>query len=191
MRAGEPPNLRLIVVPSASYPTRLQSMLSARYAAQTILVGNGGIPGETAENGARRLPNILANERPDVVLLMEGANDLSRLTLGLAAVSIAAQAIDAMAKESRNRGARVFLATIPPPKAGGNRALPVASVTALNDQIRLIARGEGAVLVDTNAAIAADLNRYVGVDGLHLTEAGYQRVAEVFFDAIRADLEAC
>ena len=63
------------------------------------------------------------------------------------------------------------------------------TVTALNDRIRTTAAGEGAVLVDLHAALSADVTRYIGIDGLHPTEAGYLRMAEVFFDAIRATLE--
>jgi hypothetical protein len=33
------------------------------------------------------------------------------------------------------------------------------------------------------------VNTYVGVDGVHLTEAGYRKVAENFFVAIRTTLE--
>jgi lysophospholipase L1-like esterase len=94
-----------------------------------------------------------------------------------------------MAKEGRNRGARVFLAMLPPSRPSGPRAVPAPTVMALNDRIRTLAAGEGAVLVDLHTALSADVTRYIGIDGLHPTEAGYLRMAEVFFDAIRATLE--
>jgi lysophospholipase L1-like esterase len=59
----------------------------------------------------------------------------------------------------------------------------------MNDRFRQIARGEGAVLVDLYSALLPDLNANVSIDGLHLTPAGYRRVAETVFAAIRADLE--
>jgi lysophospholipase L1-like esterase len=34
-----------------------------------------------------------------------------------------------------------------------------------------------------------DAATLIGSDGLHPTEAGYRRIAELFFAAIRADLE--
>jgi lysophospholipase L1-like esterase len=34
-----------------------------------------------------------------------------------------------------------------------------------------------------------DVFRYIGVDGLHPNEAGYARIAELFFDAIQRELE--
>lgn len=179
----------LIIVPAASYPTQLLNQLRARYTAQTtqLQMTNAGAPGEWADDGARRLPNVLANARPEAVLLLEGVNDLG--ALGTRGVTSASRAIDTMAREVRNRGARLFLATVPPTRATGTNAVPVSLVQALNAAIRTTARGENAVLVDVYSAIATDVNRYIGTDGLHPTEAGYRKIAETFFDAIRGDLE--
>jgi lysophospholipase L1-like esterase len=179
----------LRVVPEASYPTRLSTMLFTRYTTQatTISVTNAGRSGESAEDGARRLPGVMANVRPDVLLLLEGANDLA--VLGAPGVSRAAAALDTMAKEGRNRGARVFMATLTPCRPSGQRAVPNATIVALNDRIRTIAAGEGAVLVDLYSALSTDVTRYIGVDGLHPNEAGYLRMAEVFFVTIQATLE--
>jgi lysophospholipase L1-like esterase len=63
-------------------------------------------------------------------------------------------------------------------------------IRQMNDEVRVIAAGEGAELVDLYTALASDVNRYIGVDGLHPTEAGYQRMADEFFVRIRATLEA-
>jgi hypothetical protein len=82
MTAGEvtkPLTMKLTVVESASYPTRLKALLTARYTAQTISMTNAGKPGERASGthgGVTRLPGLLAQDAPAVVLLMEGVNDL-------------------------------------------------------------------------------------------------------------------
>lgn len=189
--ASEPtPNFTYAVVPSASYPTQLAVLLRARYVGQSgvIEVTNSGRPGEGAEAGATRLPGTMANARPEVLLLLEGANELS--AYGQAGVDRAWFAIDAMAKEGRNRGARVFLATLPPSRPGGKNTLPTQQILALNERIRSTATGERAVLVDLYAALFTDVARFIGIDGMHPTEVGYQRIAEAFFEAIRADLEA-
>jgi len=179
----------LRIVPEAAYPTRLSTLLIGRYATQanTISVANAGRSGEWAEEGARRLPGVMANGRPDALLLLEGVNELA--ALGPPGISRAAAALDTMAKEGRNRGARVFMATLPPSRPTGPRAVAIATVVALNDRIRATAAGEGAVLVDLYSALSSDVPRYIGIDGLHPTEAGYLRMAEVFFEAIRATLE--
>jgi lysophospholipase L1-like esterase len=89
-----------------------------------------------------------------------------------------------MAKEARQRGARVFIALLPPPIAGRQRSVPDEVVRAFNDQLRTIAAGEGAVLVDLYRALSSDVNRYIGADGHHPTEAGYQRIADEFLARI-------
>ena len=43
--------------------------------------------------------------------------------------------------------------------------------------------------MDLYAALGVDVNTYIGVDGLHPTEAGYRRMAEVFFEVIRTRYE--
>jgi lysophospholipase L1-like esterase len=62
-------------------------------------------------------------------------------------------------------------------------------IQSLNSTIRTTARGENAVLVDVFGALSDDVTKYIGADGLHPTEAGYLKIAETFFAAIRADLE--
>jgi lysophospholipase L1-like esterase len=182
-------NLRLAIVPSAAYPTQLLTQLRARYTLQAsqLQVLNAGWAGEWAEDGALRLPGLLASNRPEAVLLMEGTNELG--ALGTPGIARASRAIDTMAREVRNRGARLFLATVPPTRTTGSNRIPPALIDSLNAAIRTTARGENAVLVDVFTALSADVTRYIGVDGLHPTEAGYQRIAETFFAAIRADLE--
>ena len=182
-------NYRLIVIPSAAYPAQLLTMLRARYTGQTsgLEITNAGLPTEWAEDGAARLPKLMSDMRPQVVLLMEGVNDLG--ALGSRGVPSAWRAIDMMAKEIRNRGARAFVATLPPPRPSGVKAVPLSLVQTLNGNIRDTARGEGAVLVDVFTALSVDVNRYISIDGLHPTEAGYQKIAETFYEAIRQDLE--
>ena len=182
-------NFKFIVIPSESYPSHLTTLLKARYTTQTssIEVRNFGLPGEWAQDGMRRLPGVLANNRPEVVMLFEGYNDVaSQLTGGIGA---AINALDVMAKEARNRGARVMIATLPPPGLTGTHVVASQLVTDFNARVRILAAGEGAVLVDLYPALLVDLRRYIGIDGLHPTEEGYLRIAEVFRDAIRAQLE--
>jgi lysophospholipase L1-like esterase len=177
-----------VVVPSVAYPTQLLSLLRTRYTRQNaqIQVTNAGQPGEWAEDGVRRLPGVLSAQRPEAVLLLEGINELA--ALGTPGIQRASRAVDTMAKEVRNRGARLFLATVAPTR--GTSTVSASQVQSLNSLIRTTARGENAVLVDVYEALVTDVNRYIGIDGIHPTEAGYQKIAETFFAAIRADLEA-
>ena len=182
------PSFKLVLVPSASYPTQLQALLRTRYFTQqsAITVTNSGVPGELATTGARRFPGVMSSVRPEVVLLLEGYNDLA---LGLNFASTAAGAVETMAKEARNRGARVFIASLTPPRAGGKNSLPAEWVTNLNGRLRSVAAGENAVFVDLYQALVGNVSTFIGSDGLHPTEVGYQKIAETFSIAIQATLQ--
>lgn len=183
------PSLKHILVPAASYPTQLQTLLRNRYITQqtAIVVTNAGLPGEAAQDGQFRFPGVLAAVSPEVVLLFEGANDLA--LDGAVGVTRAANGIERMARDARARGARVFIASLTPPRGGGRNSLPPELVTSLNSRLRTIATGEGAVFVDLYQALVSNIPTFVGSDGLHLTEVGYQRVAETFSTAIQTALE--
>ncbi len=172
----------------SSYTSTLRDLLHARYTAQTFDVRNDGQGGETttealaptAEFPGGRFPMSLSTNRPEVLLLMEGSNDLE---LG-AVPDTPAHNLRNMVRLARGQGVRVFVATLPP-LGTANVGYPNLSQT--NDFIRGMASEEGATLVDVFAALNG--GPYLGSDGLHLTEDGYKRVANVFFDSIRANLE--
>lgn len=185
------PIYKFIVVPTASYPTVLQSSLMSGYPSQTTVMVNAGLSGEAAADSTTlpRLTSALIANRPEVVLLLSGYNDL--LGLGPQGVNdvAAISAINAMAAEARGRNARVFIATVTPNRPGLRRSIPTSLLQSFNDRLRNVARGENAVLVDLYAALAGDVTTYIGSDGLHPTEAGYRKMAEAFFTAIQAALE--
>jgi lysophospholipase L1-like esterase len=180
----------MVVISAASYPVQLQQRLRGRYVSQVgeISVVNAGQPGELVASGAPRLSQLLANSQTEALLLLHGHNDL--LDYGAGGVSPAIAVMDRMAKEGRHRGARVFIALLPPPIPGRQRSVPDEVVRAFNDRLRDIAAGEGAVVVDLYRALSTDVSRYIGVDGHHPTEAGYQRIAEEFLARITEELQA-
>lgn len=186
---GPFPAGRQVVVPTESYPSKLLTLLRARFTTQAaqFVMTNAGLPREHAADGARRFPQVLAASSAQVVLLLEGANDLA--ALGTQGITPAALGLQSMVRAARARGATVFIASLPPPRPGGVNTLPLGQVLALNDQIRLGAPAEGAIFVDLYAALATNINLYVGIDGLHPTEAGYQRLADTFFAVIRTTFE--
>lgn len=183
------PSVKLVQVISAAYPTVLQQLLAARYTAQTasLVVFNEGLSGEKAEDALARFIQRFNADRPEVVLLMEGYNDIC-CGNGSVGIRRAERGLSDMAAEARNRGARVFIATLAPPKSG-SRSTPIETVQAMNDRIREVARGEGAYLVDVYSALLPDLAVNIGIDGLHPTEIGYRRIAGAFFAAVLDDLE--
>ena len=186
---GATVNTRQVVLPLASYPERLRQLLVGRYTAQipNIQMTNAGRSGEQAVDAVSRLPGVLSAARPDVVILLHGYNDLN--ALGTRGVTPAIAAMDAMAKEARLRGARVFLLSLTPPRLGGVNAPNASVVVTYNSRLQDIARGEGARFVDVYGPLRFDINRFIGPDGLHPTEAGYREIANLLFDAVRQELE--
>jgi lysophospholipase L1-like esterase len=180
----------LQVVDSVSYPTDLRQSLSSRYLAETIGVANQGVKGETTSDGLRRLPGVLG-QGIQVLLLVEGANDISNATD--AQVLSALTNVRSMVRLAKGRGLRVFLGTLPPEnpftcfnpcRAGGYAQLP-----SYNIGLQAIASSEGVGFVDVFTAFHGDVTTLIGPDGLHPTAAGYRVMADAFFNAIRNAFE--
>jgi lysophospholipase L1-like esterase len=183
---GQTPSLRLVVVPAASYPSQLQMQLVTQYPSQasSIAVINSGVGGEHAHEGAARFSGACEAAQPQVVLLMEGFNDL-----GLYGTDLPTLALRNMTIESHRRGARVFVSTMLPSRPGGRLTLPVSRLEEMNAKLKAMASEEGAVLVNLYDTLLPEANAIIGIDGLHPTEAGYRRIADLFFAAIRTELE--
>ena len=167
-----------------SYPFKLQALLAAQYTQQSFVMDNEGKAGEAAVDAVLRFPTALRASAPEVVILMHGVNDVS--FFGTSSVRRVADYINTMARDARQVGSAVFVCTLPPNRAGGSRAGDPAVITAYNQALRDVARGEGAVLVDFEREIDLQL---IGMDGLHPTEQGYTRMAEVLLGLIRARFE--
>jgi lysophospholipase L1-like esterase len=167
-----------------SYPYKLQDRMRARYTAQTVFVMNGGRAGERATEGVARLPGVISEAAPNVLLLIEGVNDLN--AFGGDGIGPAIGALETMVKFARARGISVFVATLPPQRPGGPKASSEHLVGRFNNELKRMAPEEGATVIDINAGFNLSL---IGEDGLHPTEAGYARFAEIVFDAMRVKFE--
>jgi lysophospholipase L1-like esterase len=166
-----------------SYPFKLQSSLTGRYPSQVFDILNEGKPGEAAFDGMRRFPEVRRAFAPEVVILLHGVNDVTFLGGGSRRV---AEYVNAMAREARLGGSEVMVCTYPPQRPGGFRAAEPGVMTAYNDALRDVARGEGAILVDFEREVGLGV---IGFDGVHPTDAGYDRMAAVLFDLLRARYE--
>jgi lysophospholipase L1-like esterase len=172
-----------------TYPGALQSDLIARYTTQSPQVTNAGNPGE-AVTGSSTFPRYVgytSSRAYDVVLLMEGSNDV-----GDQRFSAITSALGQMIDDAHSRGMQVMLATIPPQNPNGTdtakRQMQAPLIAPLNDQIRGLAASKRIPLVDVYDAFGGDLS-LLGADGLHPNAAGYSRIADTFFTAIKQNLE--
>jgi lysophospholipase L1-like esterase len=208
------------VEPDKSYPADLTILLAQRYTAQGasrvdaftvgagnttncltdpprpivpgIVVINAGCLGERAEDPTTlaRLNDKLATYRPDVVLLLEGVNDLDALNPATS-ISAGVQGVQRLIAAAQSRGARVMVGTLLPQIAadlthGGAPLL----IGPFNAQLVPAATNAGARVVDLFSDIAIDVTDWISpYDGLHPTEAGYQEMARVWFNSIKSAFE--
>jgi len=174
-----------------SYPAVLAGLLADRYRGQDIAVLNLGLHGEDIENGRARLQQALREKAADTLLLMHGVNDLNLLGFVAASssrVTEVSAVLDRMVSDARSAGIEVLLATLPPQRPGGERALAAHLVGPYNDQVRQIAAGQRVKLVDVESAFGGNLS-LIGADGLHPTAAGHARTAQAFLSALRQAFE--
>lgn len=170
-----------------AYPFKLRSQLTGWYLAQVIRVDNDGMAGEEAAGGGiDRFAGDLARYHPEVVLVMEGTNDLFQDEVG--GIPRALSALETMLKQAAAQNVKPFLATIPPQRRGGPRERVARVIPDFNQQVRALAARLRVPLVDVYAAMAGDPS-LIGADDLHPTEAGYDVMTKAFFDAIREELD--
>jgi lysophospholipase L1-like esterase len=151
-----------------------------------IALTNRGQQGESAVDGQDRLVSEVQSAQPEVLLLLEGTNDVNKGT----PLSTIVAALRADVNRAFRYGAKVvFLSTLPPEVPGRFRAANPDGVIALNDMIRDAAAREGAIFVDAYSALAPQQQLLIGDDGLHPTVQGYRVLADTFVAAIEANLE--
>jgi lysophospholipase L1-like esterase len=147
----------------ASYPAALEQLIGRK-------VVNAGVPGEATAAGLARLPGVLEQVRPKLVVLIHGGNDFLRRLDERAA----AQNLRAMVRLSRERGAGVILLGVPKPGL-----LPSAP-----DFYREVATEFGLPYDDeTLADILTD--NALKSDPIHPNAEGYARLAGAVAELLR------
>jgi acyl-CoA thioesterase-1 len=185
-----------------SYPTDLGRDLAIRYQTQAQIdlgVENQGVQGETTEKGLARLPAIIASgDKYQVMLLMEGANDLGG---GTPSILPAVQNVQMMIQLAKRSGLKVILANLPPQNPDactGSNVTPgcvpgrtggAAYVTTYNAYLPGIAAAESVPFVDVYTAFHGDVTTLIDNDGLHPTAAGYQTISTAFLATIEKSFE--
>src|SRR4029079_16689798 len=104
--------------------------------------------GGPSPDGVSGLPRALDMYAPQVLLLLEGVNDLNA---GRSTQSLV-DGLTTMVQTARSRGIIVFLGTLVPERPGGPNAFAPALIEPANVQIRAMAARERVNLVDLHAA---------------------------------------
>jgi lysophospholipase L1-like esterase len=175
------PTLELMLLDKPdSYPFKLEQMLRSQYPAQDIVVLNRGWGGERLDEGVHRLPIVLDADKPEVLLLLEGVNEVRNIP-----TSRNAGYLRTMIMTSQQRGVDVVIATLMPVSASrSNSAAANAAIVRLNTEIAKLAQEFGlGPPVDLFGLVQAE-PQILGADGLHPTADGYTRIAETFRDAV-------
>jgi lysophospholipase L1-like esterase len=179
--------------PSYAYPNQLRTSLEMRYTDQSVSMANEGWPGESVGDGLNRLTSALTAHNPEVLLLLDGANDLLGKPTSATTVYIASKLREMVrTAKARYPTLTVLLATFPPQTRGTipyDRGAGREFVPELNQRIAAVAQLEGVPLVDLYAAFPSNVKPYIGVDGLHPTEQGFTLIAQTFATVIQRTIE--
>ncbi len=146
-----------------SYPAVLSELTGFR-------VVNSGVSGETTEEGLQRLPEVLDQENPSLLILFEGGNDiLQSLDLNKTKANL-----DAMIKLAKERGIQIALVGVPRKQLFSNTA---AFYGELAEEYSLPLQSE----------IVASLLRKPAMksDGVHFNANGYRALAEAIATLLR------
>jgi lysophospholipase L1-like esterase len=175
-----------------NYAETFSGLLSGRYSGQSFQVKNCGLGGERALDGLVRLPLALAQYTPQVLLLLEGANDVNVDPRNTASIFVVVDALRLMIRLARERNVTVFVGTLLPERLHGTppRGDAAASIPLANQSIHSMAENEGAIVVDLYEAFGSTADpALIDIDGLHPTAAGHQLIAKSFFESVRARLD--
>lgn len=170
---------------AASAPAkRWTSVLSAALGVTEVNVaipGMGYLAGGRTKNYVAQL-HVLAPQRPDVVVISGGWNDVAH---GFAAARILSGLSDALSTSRRLMpDARVVVVA----PVGAAKAPPSALMT-LRDEARPVVERAGATYVDLNFPLTGH-PEWISPDGLHPNDAGYARLAALTIPAVRDAVEA-
>ncbi len=181
--------IRLALEPWNSYPTKLQGKLRQAYQYQAPSVINEGEAGERAADAPARLRAALARHQPDVVILMEGTNDLGAAdAVEAARDELALDGIEEMLDDIKAAGAVAILATIAPVRESGP-GIHTALVGPYNARLRSMAASQGIQLVDVHQLLsggACQPMSCIGDDNIHPTVQGYSVMADAFYERLVA-----
>jgi lysophospholipase L1-like esterase len=148
----------------ASYPAVLQELIGRR-------VVRAGVPGEVTARGLARLPGVLRDSAPDLVVLIHGGNDL----LQRRSREDTRANLRAMVQLARERGAAVVL--IGAPNLGLILGRSAGFYEELAEELDLPYDGETLPAILTQPSLKSDT--------IHPNAQGYRKLAEAVADLLR------
>jgi len=167
------------------YPPKLQKLLVN--AGMDASVENYGLGGEQTTDGVTRIDTALALAHADILLLMEGTNDIYH---GLS-IETTVQDLDTMANKASDQGLSTVHATIIPFRPDARVNSDNVLTGDLNMGIRSLALARGRELADPFEVFLEQENLfetyyYSGAGDVvgHPNDDGYQLLAQIFADVL-------
>jgi lysophospholipase L1-like esterase len=166
------------------YASRLQRKLQTHYGRATVI--KDGLGATRSNRGSDRLPDSLT-VRPAYTLIHYGTNDWNEGQCKVNPPCFTIDSLRTMVRDVKGHQGLPVLATIVPGNPIYLETQPARNewVAAMDVRIRELARTEGALLVDLEAAfLRAPSLPALFADHVHPNDAGYEVMAQAFFDAI-------
>ena len=155
---------------AAAYPAQLAAIAGWN-------VVNAGVPGDTATQAVERLPALLAEHKPALVILSAGGNDFLR-RLPAAETDAALRGAVALVRAA---GAQVLLVAVPQPSIGAALGTGLSDhplYAKLADELKLPLHANGWATVLGDEKLRADQ--------IHANAAGYRAFAEGLAATLRS-----
>lgn len=149
--------------PETSYPAELEKLIGRRVIA-------AGVPGKITEAGLERLPDVLDEEKPQLIILCHGGNDLLRKT-GEAKAEANLRAMIALAKSKA-----IQVAMIAVPKPGFTLATP-PYYEKIAEELKLP--------IETKVLRSILMTPELKSDTIHPNAAGYKKMAEAIAELLK------
>jgi acyl-CoA thioesterase-1 len=164
----------------------LERRLAAHFGRATV--ENEGISATRSNRGAARVVDSLTGRTPAYILIQYGTNDWNDTACRNVVPCFTIDSLGTMVREAKAAGTMPVLATIIPVNVGYDARVPESRqnwVSQQDELIRSLAVQEGALLVDLEKAFlrAPELGDLF-FDHIHPNDAGYEIIAEAFFEAL-------
>lgn len=181
-------------LPGTEYPVQFDNQLESAFPSQNFTVTNEGVPGEWALQAisSGRFAQRMAAQRPQVLLLLDGINDLNNAQSTTATVAYLQQ----MVELARLYNTTVFIGTMFQTCVSDNNGVirqnAADRIVGFNNAVKAMAAGrQNVYVVDLYTVFGNNCgpNGGIGIlggDGLHPNPSGYSVMATAFANAVRS-----